>query len=47
MEQDLHMKINTKKTKILVCSKYNNIRTKIKLKDCETIEQVEDFIFFR
>jgi hypothetical protein len=45
MEKDLHMRINIKKTKILVCSRYNNIRTRIKLKDGETIEQVEDFIY--
>lgn len=31
MEKDLHMKIYTKKTKILVCSRYNNVRTRIKL----------------
>ena len=45
MEKDLHMKINTKKTKVLVCSRYNSIRTSIKLKDGENIEQVEDFIY--
>jgi|UniRef100_A0A2S2QM29 hypothetical protein len=44
MEKELHMKINTKKTKVLVCSRYN-IRSRIKLKDGETIEQVEDFIY--
>lgn len=35
------MKMNTKKTKILVCSRYHKIRTKIKLMDSETIEQIE------
>lgn len=45
MEKDLHMKINTKKTKVLVCSRYNSIRTSIKLKDGENIEQVEDFMY--
>lgn len=38
MEKDLHMKINTKIMKILVSSKYNNIRTRIILKYGETIE---------
>ncbi|KAF0723774.1 Reverse transcriptase domain-containing protein [Aphis craccivora] len=41
------MKINIKKTKVLVYSRYNSIRTSIKLKDGENIEQVEDFIIFR
>ena len=45
MEKDLHMKINTNKTKVLVCSRYNSIRTSIKLKDGENIEQVEDFMY--
>jgi len=44
MEKDLHIKINAKKTKVLVCSRDNNIRTKIKLKSDETVEQV-DFIY--
>jgi len=29
---ELNMKINTKKTKVLVCSRNNNIRTRIHLK---------------
>jgi hypothetical protein len=33
----LKMKINTNKTKILICSRYNNMKTRIKLKDGETI----------
>lgn len=45
MEEDLLMKINTKKTKVLVCNRYNNIRTRIKLKDGVTIKQVEDFVY--
>jgi ABC-type enterochelin transport system ATPase subunit len=45
MEKDLHMKINTKKTKILVFSRYNITRTRLKLKDGKTIEQVEDFVY--
>jgi len=32
--------------KILVCSRYNNIRIRIKLEDGETIEQVEDFVLY-
>jgi len=35
------MKIN-----VIVCSIYNNIWKKIKLKDDEIVEQVEDFIYF-
>jgi len=33
MEKNLHIKMNTKKTNVLVCSRDNNIKTKIKLKD--------------
>ena len=45
MEKDLHTKINAKKTKVFVCSRDNNIKTKIKLKDDIIVEQVEDFIY--
>lgn len=45
MEKDLYMKMNAKKTKVLVCSRVNNIKTRIKLKNDETIEEVEDFIY--
>jgi len=45
IEKDLHMKINAKKTKALVCNRDNNIRTRIKLKGDEIVEQVEDFIY--
>lgn len=33
MESELNMKNNAMKTKLLVCSKENNIRTKKKLKE--------------
>jgi hypothetical protein len=36
IEKNLHIKMNTKKTEVLVCSRDNNIKTKIKLKDDET-----------
>lgn len=45
MERDLHMKINTKKMKVLVCSRYNKKKSKVKgwcniwnimLYECET-----------
>ena len=45
MEKDLHMKMNSKKTKIVVCSRDNPRRTRIKLNDNEIIEQVEDFTY--
>jgi hypothetical protein len=44
MEKYLHMKINTKKTKVLVFSRYN-IRIRSKLNNSEIKEQVEDFIY--
>lgn len=34
---ELNMKINTKKTKVLVCSRNNNIRTRIHLKFYQAI----------
>lgn len=45
MEEDLNIKINVKKLKIIVCSRKNNIRTNVKLKDDKTIEQVENFLY--
>jgi len=45
MEKDLHMKMNSKKTKVVVCSRENPRRTIIKLIDNETIEQIEDFTY--
>jgi hypothetical protein len=39
------MKINANKTKILACSRDNKVRTRIKLKYNETIEQVKNFIY--
>lgn len=38
MEKDLHMKINAKKMKVLVCSRDDFMRTGIKSKNNETIE---------
>lgn len=44
MDKKLNMKINKEKTKVQVCSRKNNIKTKIKFKNDITVEQVEDFI---
>jgi len=40
-----NMKINTKKTKVLVCSRNNNITTRIHLQNNQAIEQVEEFAY--
>lgn len=39
------MKINTKKTKVLVCSRNNNIKAIIHLQDNQEIEHVEEFTY--
>lgn len=39
----LNMKINMKKTKVLVCSKNINIRTRIHVQNNKKLEQVEEF----
>jgi len=38
---EFNMKINMKKTKVLVCSRNDNIRAKIHLQNNQAIEQVE------
>jgi len=43
MESKLIMKMDAMKTKILVCSRENNTRTRIKVKGDKIIEQVGDF----
>lgn len=39
------MKINTQNTKVLVCSRNNNITTKIHLQNNQEIKQVEEFAY--
>lgn len=39
------MTINTKMTKVLVCSRNNNIRARIHLQNHQAIDQVEEFIY--
>lgn len=39
------MKISPKNTEVLISSRDNNIRKKIKLKGDKTIDQIEDFIY--
>ncbi|KAL4082173.1 hypothetical protein QTP88_005266 [Uroleucon formosanum] len=42
---ELSMKINTQKTKVLVCSRNNNITTRIHLQNNQEIKQVEEFSY--
>ncbi|KAL4084163.1 hypothetical protein QTP88_027996 [Uroleucon formosanum] len=42
---ELSMKINTQKTKVLVCSRNNNITTRIHLQNNQEIKQVEEFAY--
>ncbi|KAF0772940.1 Reverse transcriptase domain-containing protein [Aphis craccivora] len=42
---ELSMKINTQKTKVLVCSRNNNITTKIHLQNNQEIKKVEEFAY--
>jgi len=43
-EKKLEMRINVKKTKLLVCERENNTRIQIKLRN-QTIEQVDEFTY--
>ncbi|VVC34843.1 Endonuclease/exonuclease/phosphatase,Reverse transcriptase domain [Cinara cedri] len=42
---ELSTKINTQKTKVLVCSRNNNITTRIHLQNNQEIKQVEEFAY--
>ncbi|VVC30385.1 Endonuclease/exonuclease/phosphatase,Reverse transcriptase domain [Cinara cedri] len=42
---ELSMKINTQKTKVLVCSRNNNITTRIHLQNNQKIKKVEEFAY--
>ncbi|XP_025417940.1 uncharacterized protein LOC112688792 [Sipha flava] len=42
---ELSMKINAQKTKVLVCSRNNNITTRIHLQNNQEIKQVEEFAY--
>jgi hypothetical protein len=40
---ELNIKINTKKTKVLICSRNKNIRARIYKQNNKEIEQVKEF----
>lgn len=42
---EINMKINTKKTKVLVCSRNRKIRARIHMQNNQEIEQVEEFAY--
>jgi len=42
---ELNMKINMKKTKVLLCRRKNNIKARIHLQNQQAIEQVEEFTY--
>jgi len=42
---ELNIKINTKNTKVLVCSRKRNIRARIHLQNNQEIEQVKEFAY--
>lgn len=47
MESEFSEQTNATKTRILVCSKGNNIRTRIKLTGNKVIRQIHDFRYLR
>lgn len=47
MESELNMKMSAMKTKTLVWSKKNNVRTRRKLKENAIIDQINYFRFLR
>lgn len=47
MINELHMTINIRKTKVLICSRNNYTRVKLYLQGNHKLEQVEDFTYFK
>lgn len=45
MNNELHIKINTKKRKLLICSKNNYTRVNIYLQGDTKLKQVENFTY--
>lgn len=42
---ELNIKIKTKKTKVLVCNKNNNIKSRVYLKNKQELVEVEEFAY--